>query len=130
MDYKAQYKDPRWQKKRLEILERDKFTCRACGNKEKTLHVHHSHYEKGLNIWDDDYTAHLYCLCEDCHGSWHQFKNDIDYCISLIGVGDNFKDLGFLYRYISIYTNMLEDERMGLISFVKKRNKNDKNDFF
>ena len=35
------YKDPRWQKKRLKILERDKWACQLCDGKEKTLHIHH-----------------------------------------------------------------------------------------
>jgi len=41
MDFKEQYRHPKWQKKRLDILKRDKFTCRSCGDKESTLNVHH-----------------------------------------------------------------------------------------
>ena len=37
--YLEKLKDPRWQKKRLEILERDGWKCMACGEKEKTLRV-------------------------------------------------------------------------------------------
>jgi hypothetical protein len=65
MTYSEKLKDPRWQKKRLEILERDEFTCRDCGSKDKTLHVHHCHYERG-----DPWNAHdglLMTLCEGCH---------------------------------------------------------------
>jgi 5-methylcytosine-specific restriction endonuclease McrA len=35
--YSDQYKSPLWQKKRLEIMNRDKFTCQECGEKEKQL---------------------------------------------------------------------------------------------
>lgn len=44
MDYKEQIKDPRWQKRRLEIFQKDEFTCKLCGNSQKTLHVHHIEY--------------------------------------------------------------------------------------
>jgi len=73
MDYKDQIKSPKWQKKRLEILKRDEFTCQQCGNKELTLHVHHKHYNKGAMIWD--YQGwELTTLCEDCHSVKHDKK--------------------------------------------------------
>jgi 5-methylcytosine-specific restriction endonuclease McrA len=42
--YSEKLKDPRWQKKRLEILSGDDFTYQYCGNTEETLHVHHYVY--------------------------------------------------------------------------------------
>jgi hypothetical protein len=66
MSYQEKLKDPRWQKKRLEILQRDKWTCRFCGEKEKTLHVHHLFYFKDRDPWDID-NGFLLTLCEDCH---------------------------------------------------------------
>ncbi len=59
-------KDPRWQRKRLEILSRDEFTCLSCGDKESTLHVHHKHYRRGARPWEYD-SAYLVTLCENCH---------------------------------------------------------------
>lgn len=47
MDYWKKLKDPRWQKKRLEILARDNFTCCDTGATEEELHVHHCYYAKG-----------------------------------------------------------------------------------
>jgi 5-methylcytosine-specific restriction endonuclease McrA len=47
MNYKEQLLDPRWQRRRLEILQRDEFTCQKCLSKDKTLHVHHIDYIKG-----------------------------------------------------------------------------------
>ena len=35
--YTELLKDPRWQKKRLEIYERDNFTCNQCKNTKKTV---------------------------------------------------------------------------------------------
>jgi len=68
--YKEKLLDPRWQKKRLEVLQKDNFTCQYCGNKEKTLHVHHLCYPKSGNPWESDLSA-LITLCSDCHSVEH-----------------------------------------------------------
>jgi NAD-dependent SIR2 family protein deacetylase len=66
MTYLEKLKDPRWQKKRLTILERDEWQCQHCGEKSNTLHVHHTYYKPGANPWDaNDKT--LITLCADCH---------------------------------------------------------------
>ena len=69
-NYSELLKDPRWQKKRLDIFNRDKFKCRSCEDTKKTLHVHHLYYDYKLKPWeysDDD----LVTLCEDCHNTIH-----------------------------------------------------------
>lgn len=38
--YYEQLKDPRWQKKRLEIMNRANFKCEECGDSENMLSVH------------------------------------------------------------------------------------------
>ena len=58
------YKDPRWQRKRLEILDRDNFACVACGATDKELHVHHIKY--AAELWEAD-TDDLQTLCTACH---------------------------------------------------------------
>lgn len=65
-EYAEKLKDPRWQKKRLEIFERDGWTCKYCGSKEKTLCVHHLFYFKGKNPWEIE-NGFLLTLCQDCH---------------------------------------------------------------
>jgi hypothetical protein len=60
------YTDPRWQRVRLRILERDGFACKACGDAKNTLHVHHRVYEKKKKIWDA-LDENLITLCEECH---------------------------------------------------------------
>lgn len=64
MSYLDKLKDPRWQKKRLEILNRDEWTCTFCDAKDTTLNVHHISYFN--EPWDAPNT-HLITLCEDCH---------------------------------------------------------------
>jgi hypothetical protein len=75
MTYADQIKSPKWQKKRLEILERDKFTCQWCGSKDEKLNVHHYFYFKDCDIWDyEDYF--LITVCDECH-EWFHIQNDI-----------------------------------------------------
>lgn len=59
-------KDPRWQKKRLKIMERDNFECVECGDAESTLNVHHGAYLKGKKPWEYP-DEMLRTLCESCH---------------------------------------------------------------
>jgi len=72
MNFKSAYaqklRDPRWQKKRLEIMSRDKFTCRSCASTERTLNVHHLFYPKGAEPWECPDES-LATLCELCHES-------------------------------------------------------------
>ena len=71
MTYQEQIKSPKWQKKRLEILERDRFACRICNDSETELHVHHKAYIKSLNVWE--YPNHyLITLCDKCHKLFHK----------------------------------------------------------
>ncbi len=66
MTYSQKLRDPRWQKKRLQILERDNWTCQSCQSTTKNLQVHHLVYKK-IDPWD--YADVCYqTLCEDCHG--------------------------------------------------------------
>lgn len=64
--YQSKLKDPRWQRKRLEILQRDDFTCQHCYSSTKTLHVHHRLYLKNKDPWESP-AYNLVTLCEDCH---------------------------------------------------------------
>lgn len=65
-DYSEKLKDPRWQKKRLEIMQRDSFTCQQCYDKKSTLCVHRKHYLKGKELWEYPNRL-LITLCESCH---------------------------------------------------------------
>lgn len=68
MTYGQKLKDPRWQKKRLKILERDEFTCTICGDDKNTLHVHHEKYIGDPWEVEDKY---LKTVCETCHTNEH-----------------------------------------------------------
>lgn len=65
MTYSEKLRDPRWQKKRLQIFDRDGWKCVICGAADKNLQVHHAVYRK-MDPWD--YPDYLYqTLCENCH---------------------------------------------------------------
>lgn len=76
MTYSEKLKDPRWQKRRLEIMNRDGFKCCKCGDATKTLNVHHKRYRKGKEPWEyssDD----LMTLCEPCHKNEHKISGTL-----------------------------------------------------
>lgn len=89
MNYSEQLKSPMWQKKRLEIMQKDNFTCQICGDTKNTLHVHHLYYEKGNKIYDYPDKC-LITLCENCHKNEHDMQNnslkDISYYIGKRGI--------------------------------------------
>jgi hypothetical protein len=70
-EYLDKLKDPRWQKKRLEIFQRDNWVCIVCGNGKNTLHVHHKKYLFNHEPWEYD-NADLETLCHKCHKKMHE----------------------------------------------------------
>ncbi len=70
------YKHPEWQKKRLEVLQRDGFECLNCHSKDKELHVHHGYYSKGKKPWEYPIES-LFTLCADCHSESGVLKSRI-----------------------------------------------------
>lgn len=66
MDYKELLKHPYWQKKRLEILQRDNFACVKCTDQFSNLQIHHLYYEANRFPWE--YPNECFqTLCELCH---------------------------------------------------------------
>lgn len=64
--YAELLKDPRWQKKRLEIMQRDNFMCQHCGATDNELLVHHRVYRKDAKPWEYE-NDELITLCKRCH---------------------------------------------------------------
>ena len=83
MDFDNQYKHPKWQKKRLEIFNRDEFKCQLCDSEDKNLHVHHKYYKRGVLIWDYPNTCYITC-CYSCHTYLHDVKDMMSVAISRI----------------------------------------------
>ena len=93
--YSEQLKDPRWQRKRLAILERADFTCEQCGSKDSTLHVHHGYYEKGCKPWEYPDKS-LHCLCENCHKREQQILSTVHKEIGLLTSDNLHRVLGYI----------------------------------
>ena len=51
---------------RLEIMQRDNWTCACCRATDSTLNVHHRWYTRGSEPWEYPPEA-LVTLCEQCH---------------------------------------------------------------
>ena len=73
VSYAEKLQDPRWQKRRLEVMERADFRCQWCGCGDETLHIHHGCYYKAgapelvsMEPWEYPLDA-LWCLCATCH---------------------------------------------------------------
>jgi hypothetical protein len=66
MKYADKLKHPNWQKMRLKVLQKAKFTCKLCKDTETELHVHHNYYEADTEPWDYPLNAFT-CLCKHCH---------------------------------------------------------------
>ncbi len=67
--YQRLLKSPKWQRRRLEVFERDAWCCQSCGATEDELHVHHFAYT-GKNPWDAP-DADLVTVCAACHAKVH-----------------------------------------------------------
>ena len=88
MNYSEQLKSPLWQKKRLEIMQRDNFTCQDCGDTESQLQVHHKSYTYGNNVWEYE-NDNLITLCETCHSCLTDSKKIIKLIIDCEYVSNN-----------------------------------------
>lgn len=75
MTYSEKLRNPLWQRKRLEIFQRDNFKCVSCGSGDKSIQVHHLVYRK-IDPWA--YPDYLYqTLCEDCHATRGELTDKI-----------------------------------------------------
>jgi Zn finger protein HypA/HybF involved in hydrogenase expression len=87
-------RDPQWQKKRLEVMQRATFKCEQCEDGKSTLNVHHSYYEKGLMPWEYPDES-LHCLCEPCHQEAERIRKGLMRQLGRISLGDTERLLGF-----------------------------------
>lgn len=87
LSYYQKLKDPRWQKRRLEVLDSSGFACQLCSNESSTLHVHHNAYISGRDPWDYD-EDQLTVLCEECHKNIHEEDDEISLISSFIKPND------------------------------------------
>jgi len=109
MTYSEKLKDPRWQKKRLEILQRDEWTCQLCQETEETLVVHH--YKYSGEPWEVE-DKYLMTLCESCHESEHRDMKDNKKLLDDVMLGlpaDSYRALGSIIFALKNYSNVPPD---------------------
>lgn len=73
MTYSEKLKHPFWQKKRLEILQRDNWCCQLCSDNNTNLQVHHKVYISGREPWDYENEV-LITVCQHCHACIEAIK--------------------------------------------------------
>ena len=127
MDYKEQLNTPEWNIKRLQILQRDNYTCQRCGKSPKKctaeidfiLNVHHLKYIPQLMAWEYN-EKYLVTLCNFCHEYMH---------IKLKLLYNVFTELDVKYfdDYITLFKRLTEIYDPGLYNidqFIDKINRN------
>lgn len=113
MSYSDLLKDPIWQRKRLEILQRDDFACRKCSNKKDTLHIHHRHYINGRKPWDYPDSL-LVTLCYKCH------KEEEDCVQDGENIYQTLHMLGMFNTEIRDELNRIVNQQLGKLAEIKK----------
>ena len=93
--YSELLKHPKWQKKRLEVLERENFKCEWCGDGESTLNVHHGYYQKDCKPWEYPVES-LHCLCEKCHTEVGRIIKKIKQQLGMVNMSGMLRILGFV----------------------------------
>lgn len=81
-EYSTYLLNPEWQRKRLELFQRDNFACRICGNTHLQLELHHTKYLV-IYKYPWDYPNHMYLtLCSNCHTDIKRFLAEeyVDNC--------------------------------------------------
>jgi hypothetical protein len=81
--YFQKLRDPRWQKMRLEVMQKNEFCCEICGDSKSTLNVHHKVYFKDRDPWEY-LPEQLSCLCESCHEENHNKIDSLKFFTSLV----------------------------------------------
>lgn len=105
--YSEKLKDPRWQKKRLKILERDNFTCKLCGDNKTTLHIHHFKYINGNDPWEYD-DKDLVTLCKNCHIILEHNKNFIFKKVKIIKIENSDSKIYFVSHIKKLFMCVLD----------------------
>jgi len=98
--YKEKLRSPKWQKIRLEVMQRDDFTCQHCFKEDKPLNVHHMTYKKSTEPWDYHH-ANLITVCDDCHKLVHS-------------TDDHISKITFMKLWFILWLNY--DEKLGGIN--------------
>lgn len=124
MTYAEKLKHPKWQRKRLEILSRDNFKCRLCGDEETELHVHHKEYHNGCEPWEYENSL-LVTLCKHCHFITEDAV--VENKIEVLQVMRTFVDKEFNRRKLFFYVVVRDLEIDRFFIYIYHKDEEDKN---
>jgi len=106
--YTELLRDPRWQRMRLEVMQRDGFACLECGGETQTLNVHHAFYVFGRAPWEYESTT-LRTLCESCHESITEAVTYIRQFIGAMSMKELKRVIAFLRCPRPVPTDLVTD---------------------
>lgn len=106
--YSEKLQDPRWQKLRLEIFQRDKWACSNCGATDKPLHIHHGYYQFGREPWEYE-RASLYSYCQDCHADADNAREELKVWAGRMTLGQQISLLGIIGHLAVLSDEVAED---------------------
>jgi len=115
--YSQKLKDPRWQRRRLEVFERDNFSCVVCRCKTKELQVHHVDYIPGVDTWEYPLDM-LMTLDVDCH------KEQQGRHILESNLAKTLRMKGFLFSDLLALSCLVDTNRKFTISLLKTLREN------
>ena len=118
MAYADLLKDPRWQRKRLEVFEASGWRCQRCDNDKMELHVHHFHYLNGVMPWDYK-TCDLACVCGDCHKELTAQRAALK--LALAKYESHFLPIEKLIKYIEAQVAWIDGETVAVSSDTEAR---------
>jgi len=118
MTYAEKLRDPRWQKKRLYILERDNWCCQSCATDTRNLQVHHLFYAK-RDPWDYPDEAYQ-TLCDECH---KQRQDIVDRSVEDLRVLLGRIPTSLIWSVVDMA--IMEAKRLGAEKFEIKKPKKD-----
>ncbi len=104
--YAEKLLDPRWQKRKSEILRAAQFRCEDCGRDDLTLHVHHCAYMTGKEPWEYDNSL-LMSVCP----KHHKERQELEDALRV--------EMGRITRFLSI--DRLRDEAFRLVREMADR---------
>lgn len=95
MTYLEQLQHPKWQRRRLEMLDGAGYECTQCGDTETQLHVHHRRYVKGRMAWEYE-NWELAVLCKNCHDREHASRDNLTALLAQCDEGDVLQVCGYV----------------------------------
>lgn len=130
--YAEKLKDPRWQKVRLKIMERDGFECKSCGNGNETLNVHHLCYFPNEDPWEYG-DIFMLTLCDSCHKTFHENNGYSQYFVmreinmmkSTIAFSEDQKsyDIGGILRFFGADHVTIKSEKFKFCEVLRSFDK-------